>query len=40
VHIELRKDERVSTRSVGDEPRRKVTITPVDELVEPEGEDA
>ncbi len=39
VHIELRKDERVSTRSVGDEPRRKVTITPVDEQVELEGDD-
>lgn len=28
VHIELRKDERVTTKSIGEEPRRKVTITP------------
>ncbi|MEA3440512.1 MAG: RNA-binding cell elongation regulator Jag/EloR [Chloroflexota bacterium] len=33
AHIELRKDERVTTRSIGEDPRRKVTITPV----EPEG---
>ena len=28
VHIELRKDERVTTESVGEDPRRKVTILP------------
>lgn len=31
VHIELRKDERVTTKSIGEEPRRKVTITPLEE---------
>ena len=30
VHIELRKDDRVTTRSIGEDPRRKVTITPVE----------
>ena len=30
AHIELRKDERVTTRSIGEDPRRKVTITPVE----------
>lgn len=31
VHIELRKNPLVSTESIGEEPRRKVTITPVDQ---------
>lgn len=30
AHIELRQDERVTTRSIGEDPRRKVTITPVE----------
>jgi len=31
VHIELRKNPLVTTESIGEEPRRKVTITPVDQ---------
>ncbi len=30
IHIELRENSQVSTESVGDEPRRKVTILPVE----------
>lgn len=30
VHIELRKDARVTTESIGEDPRRKVTIIPKD----------